>query len=85
MSNSKTLMKIVNCQIKSSYLLNNFRNFNVFRKKCVFKSKKEDFTFFLKNTVLEKPQVGVKLTSSFFMVEIERKLVDFRYFDANLC
>ena len=49
------------------------------------KVKKQDFTFSLKTIVLEKPQVGVKLTPSIFRVKSERKIVDFRYFDANLC
>ena len=75
-------------EIKSSNLLNNFKNFNIFRNKCVFKSKKQDFSFSLKSTVLEKSQGGgwgFKLTPILFRIENGRKLLDFRYFDANLC
>ena len=49
----------------------------MFSQKCVCKSKKKlDFTFFsLKNTVLEKPQVGVKLTPSLFRAKKEIWLI----------
>ena len=71
--NPKNWWKYLISTKKSSYFLNNLRNFNE-----IFKEKNLGFILFLEDTFLEKPQEGgIKLTlTSYFIVVFLMPLTD---------